>query len=238
MYFFILSLFFIHYSVWHVQRYCGFAGLWIESRSGSDHWWLTVFVFECICATIAQGQERYGHSVCWMSQYLTAWYSNYDYITLTFILIEIIYVSFIPCFILSCYIKHCSLRRHGKASFGILLLQDLAVVPLLVVVELLSRGGAGLGKALVVAGVKALVTLSAMSIIGYDGIIINYAMRCMGNCIGELILLRIHFLVNCRIFKNNIRIVKMICIIKTESEFWTPYFLKSQRAVRRRHFCP
>lgn len=56
--------------------------------------------------------------------------------------------------------------RHGKASFGILLLQDLAVVPLLVVVELLSRGGAGLGKALSIAGVKALVTLSAMSLIG------------------------------------------------------------------------
>ena len=75
------------------------------------------------------------------------------------------------------------------ASFGILLLQDLVVVPLLVVVELLARGystihslihtyihtyikctyrrGAGLGRALAVAGVKALVTLSAMSIIGY-----------------------------------------------------------------------
>jgi Kef-type K+ transport system membrane component KefB len=49
---------------------------------------------------------------------------------------------------------------------GILLLQDLAVVPLLVVVDLLGRGGSGLGKALAVAGVKALVTLSAMSIMG------------------------------------------------------------------------
>lgn len=38
--------------------------------------------------------------------------------------------------------------RHGKASFGILLLQDLAVVPLIVVVELLSLGGTGLGTKL------------------------------------------------------------------------------------------
>lgn len=56
--------------------------------------------------------------------------------------------------------------RHGKASFGILLLQDLAVVPLIVIVQLLSKGGAGLGKALTVAGVKALVSLSAMSYLG------------------------------------------------------------------------
>ena len=42
--------------------------------------------------------------------------------------------------------------RYGKASFGILLLQDLAVVPLLVVVELLAKGGTGLGKALAIAG--------------------------------------------------------------------------------------
>ena len=56
--------------------------------------------------------------------------------------------------------------RHGKASFGILLLQDIAVVPLLVVVELLGKGGTGLVKALTIAGVKALVTLSAMSFVG------------------------------------------------------------------------
>ena len=42
--------------------------------------------------------------------------------------------------------------RAGKASFGILLLQDLAVVPLVVVVELLAKGGTGLGKALSIAG--------------------------------------------------------------------------------------
>ena len=56
--------------------------------------------------------------------------------------------------------------RHGKAAFGILLLQDLAVVPLLVVVELLGKGGAGLGKALTIAGVKTLVTVASMSWIG------------------------------------------------------------------------
>ena len=56
--------------------------------------------------------------------------------------------------------------RHGKACFGILLLQDLAVVPLLVVVELLGKGGSGLGRALSVAGIKALVTLSTMSYLG------------------------------------------------------------------------
>ena len=47
--------------------------------------------------------------------------------------------------------------RAGKASFGILLLQDLAVVPLLVVVELLAKGGTGLGKALSIAGTQSLI---------------------------------------------------------------------------------
>lgn len=47
--------------------------------------------------------------------------------------------------------------RHGKASFGILLLQDLAVVPLLVIVEILSKGGTGLGRALSVAAMKVVV---------------------------------------------------------------------------------
>jgi len=56
--------------------------------------------------------------------------------------------------------------RHGKASFGILLLQDLAVVPLLIIVELLGHGGAGLGKALLIAASKAVITLSTMSVLG------------------------------------------------------------------------
>lgn len=48
--------------------------------------------------------------------------------------------------------------RAGKASFGILLLQDLAVVPLLVVVELLAKGGTGLGKALSIAGMRCFLS--------------------------------------------------------------------------------
>lgn len=56
--------------------------------------------------------------------------------------------------------------RHGQASFGILLFQDLAVVPLLIVVELLGKGGSGMAKALTIAGVKAAVTLTTLSIAG------------------------------------------------------------------------
>ena len=40
------------------------------------------------------------------------------------------------------------------------------MVPVLVIVELLGRGGAGLGRALFLAGLKALVSLSAMSLVG------------------------------------------------------------------------
>lgn len=56
--------------------------------------------------------------------------------------------------------------RYGQAAFGILLLQDLAVVPVLVVIELLSGPSAAIGKALTVAAVKAAVTLSTMSVVG------------------------------------------------------------------------
>lgn len=62
--------------------------------------------------------------------------------------------------------KNAMGTRYGKSSFGILLLQDLAVVPLLVIVELLGEGGAGLGKALALAGAKAVVTLSMLSVLG------------------------------------------------------------------------
>lgn len=62
--------------------------------------------------------------------------------------------------------KNAMGTRHGKASFGILLLQDLAVVPLLVVVELLSRGGSGLGKALALAAVKVVCVVTSMSLVG------------------------------------------------------------------------
>jgi monovalent cation:proton antiporter-2 (CPA2) family protein len=56
--------------------------------------------------------------------------------------------------------------RYGRVSFGILLLQDLAVVPLLVIVDILSSGGTGLWKALGVAGMKAMITLTSMTILG------------------------------------------------------------------------
>lgn len=62
--------------------------------------------------------------------------------------------------------KNAMGSRVGRASFGILLLQDLAVVPLLVIVELLAKGGSGLGKALGIAGVKTVVAVTAMSIAG------------------------------------------------------------------------
>mmetsp|Transcript_16835 Transcript_16835/g.37918 ORF Transcript_16835/g.37918 Transcript_16835/m.37918 type:complete len:905 (+) Transcript_16835:175-2889(+) len=62
--------------------------------------------------------------------------------------------------------KNAMGTRYGRASFGVLLLQDLAVVPLLIVVELLGKGGAGLGKALGIAAVKAIVTLTTMSLMG------------------------------------------------------------------------
>ena len=57
--------------------------------------------------------------------------------------------------------------RFGKASFGILLLQDLAVVPLLVVTPVLAGGGAGLGAALGSALVKATLALSAIAFTGH-----------------------------------------------------------------------
>jgi len=56
--------------------------------------------------------------------------------------------------------------RHGKASFGILLFQDLAVVPLLVVTPILASGGSGLAKALASASIKAMLALGAIAVIG------------------------------------------------------------------------
>ena len=50
--------------------------------------------------------------------------------------------------------------RFGKAAFGVLLFQDLAVVPLLVVTPILAGSGAGLATALSSALVKAAMALS------------------------------------------------------------------------------
>ncbi len=56
--------------------------------------------------------------------------------------------------------------RFGKASFGVLLFQDLAVVPLLVVTPILAGGGSGLAAALGSAVVKAGIALGSIAVAG------------------------------------------------------------------------
>eukprot|EP00536_Pseudo-nitzschia_multiseries_P000100 jgi/Psemu1/249196/estExt_Genewise1Plus.C_20246 len=56
--------------------------------------------------------------------------------------------------------------KFGRSSFGVLLLQDLAVVPLLVVTPILAGGGGGLAEALGSAGVKAAIALSTIAFVG------------------------------------------------------------------------
>ena len=56
--------------------------------------------------------------------------------------------------------------RFGKASFGVLLFQDLAVVPLLVVTPILAGGGQGLASALGSALVKAGMALTSIAFAG------------------------------------------------------------------------
>jgi monovalent cation:proton antiporter-2 (CPA2) family protein len=56
--------------------------------------------------------------------------------------------------------------RFGKAAFGILLFQDLAVVPLLVVTPILAGGGQGVAAALAQASVKAGIALSGIAFAG------------------------------------------------------------------------
>jgi CPA2 family monovalent cation:H+ antiporter-2 len=56
--------------------------------------------------------------------------------------------------------------RFGKASFGVLLFQDLAVVPLLVVTPILAGGGSGLAAALGSAILKAGIALGAITLAG------------------------------------------------------------------------
>ncbi|KAL3780219.1 hypothetical protein ACHAW5_009783 [Stephanodiscus triporus] len=56
--------------------------------------------------------------------------------------------------------------RHGKSSLGVLILQDLAVVPLLVITPLLAGGGGGMGKAFASAGVAFLMAISALGVCG------------------------------------------------------------------------
>jgi len=54
----------------------------------------------------------------------------------------------------------------GRKSFGVLLLQDLAVVPLMVVTPILAGGGGGVAAAFGEAGVKAVIALSIITFIG------------------------------------------------------------------------
>jgi monovalent cation:proton antiporter-2 (CPA2) family protein len=56
--------------------------------------------------------------------------------------------------------------QFGKSSFGVLLLQDLAVVPLLVITPILAAGGSGLGQALASAGVQASIALGIIALVG------------------------------------------------------------------------
>lgn len=56
--------------------------------------------------------------------------------------------------------------RFGKASFGVLLFQDLAVVPLLVVTPILAGGGKGLAAALSNAVIKAALALGSIAFAG------------------------------------------------------------------------
>jgi monovalent cation:proton antiporter-2 (CPA2) family protein len=56
--------------------------------------------------------------------------------------------------------------RFGKAAFGVLLFQDLAVVPLLVVTPILAGSGRGLASALSSAVIKAGMALGAIAFAG------------------------------------------------------------------------
>ena len=55
---------------------------------------------------------------------------------------------------------------YGESSFGVLLLQDLMVVPLLVVTPLLAGTGGGIGKALVSALLQLTIALAGIGLVG------------------------------------------------------------------------
>jgi len=61
--------------------------------------------------------------------------------------------------------------RFGEASFAVLLLQDLAVVPLLVLTPILAGTGGSLGSALSSAGIKALMALGIIGAVGKFGLV-------------------------------------------------------------------
>lgn len=55
---------------------------------------------------------------------------------------------------------------HGRAAMGVLLFQDLAFVPFLIVIPELARGGEALGTALGWAAVKAAIALAVLLVFG------------------------------------------------------------------------
>ena len=63
--------------------------------------------------------------------------------------------------------------RYGKSSLGVLILQDLAVVPLLVVTPLLAGSGDGMVKAFASAGVAFMIALSVLGFCGEFRLIIR-----------------------------------------------------------------
>ncbi|MEX2648216.1 MAG: cation:proton antiporter [Alphaproteobacteria bacterium] len=56
--------------------------------------------------------------------------------------------------------------RHGRAAFSILLVQDLAVVPLLVLLPHLGRADASVGEALGLAAIEAFAVLAGIALVG------------------------------------------------------------------------
>ena len=56
--------------------------------------------------------------------------------------------------------------RHGRVSIGVLLFQDLAVVPLLVLLPLLAGAGGGLVTVMGIAALKAAAVLAVIALIG------------------------------------------------------------------------
>lgn len=57
--------------------------------------------------------------------------------------------------------------RHGRNALGILLFQDLAVVPFLVVIPILASGGDAMGSALLISLGKAIVAFLLMFAVGH-----------------------------------------------------------------------
>src|SRR5262245_35501322 len=56
--------------------------------------------------------------------------------------------------------------QHGRQIVGILLFQDLAVVPLLILVPALAQPAGELGTALALAGIKAVLVLALLLVLG------------------------------------------------------------------------